>query len=443
MRSRVPAALMATILMGTAACDAAADGQQSKQTAAQINAATRFNRDPARFRANQQKLIAAMRQRSPAAAAALRQAFSTDVLAAIAPDLRRLGLSPNDVADMTAAYWVSAWEASHDIVGRATDPALLAGARRQIAGTLAKDAGRMTDGDKQDVADAMLFQTLLVDARMKAAQQGGSDARRQMSDAIHAEAANLLKTDLRQVRLSASGFSPATGASAVNAGPGGPAGPAGAHAANWQKVEGVYFKSYTTFGVGGMMISDFEPVILFRDGSYYEVEGEALEDVDLAASRAAKPRIWGRWRKQGSTFLLTDSKGRTEDYRLQQGSFFKAFPAEAAGGRLSRPYKRVSGGGDSAMGGSMAIATLSNFTFAPDGRFTTGSSMGASGANVAAYSRRAPTPGRYRIERHTIMLTGPDGRSRREFFAIGSQGTSPRLDTDMIFIGDRVFVKDD
>lgn len=438
--STIAAGTMAVLAAG--GCGAAADGQGGGQAnAAQASNATRFVRDPARFRANQQKLVSAMRVQSPEAAAALEQAFSRDLIATIAPDLRRLGISADDMADMTAAYWVAAWEASHDMVGHRTDPALVAGARRQIAATLAKDAARMRDGDKQDVADTMLFQTLLVDARMKAAAQGGPEMRRRMSDAIHSEAAALLKTDLRQVKLTRAGFSPANGAATA---PGGaPAASAGAHAANWQKVEGVYFKSYTTFGVGGMMISDFEPVILFRDGSYYEVEGEALEDVDLAASRAAKPRIWGRWRKQGDTFLLTDEKGRTNDYKLQQGSFFKAFPAEAAGGKLSRSYKRISGGGNSAIGGTMAIAAQTNFTFAPDGRFTTGSSMGAVGANVAASSRRNGGPGRYRIERHSITLTGPDGRPRREFFALGSQGTPARPDADMIFIGDRVFVEDD
>jgi len=455
MRSGTLSTIAAGMLAAMAAdgCDAAAAGQAGNRQAgggqagdAQAGTATRFVRDPARFRANQQKLIVAMRVQSPEAAAALERAFSQDLLAAVAPDLSRLRIDPSDMADMTAAYWVTAWEASHDIVGRQTDPALLAGARRQIAGTLARDAARMRDGDKQDVADTMLFQTLLVDARMKAAAQGGADARRRMSDAVHAEATALLKTDLRQMRLTPAGFSPANGASDGTSTPAkgaASAAPAGAHAANWQKVEGVYFKSYSTFGVGGLMIQDFEPVILFRDGSYYEVEGDALEDVDLAASRARTPGAWGRWRKQGATFLLTDNKGSTNDYQLQQGSFFKAFPAESTGGKLSRRYKRISGGGNSAMGGTMAIAAQSNFTFAPDGRFATGTSMGAVGATVAASSRRGGGMGRYRVERHSITLTGPDGRPRREFFAFGSQGTPARLDTDMIFIGDRVFVKDD
>lgn len=433
-RHRILATILAAALIP--ACGAAGPPP------AQAQSATRFVRDPARFRANQQKLVAALRRQSPQMADAVAQGLSGDLIATLAPELRKLGLNADDMADMTAAYWVAAWEAAHDIVGRRTDPALLAGARRQIAGTMAAGAARMTDADRQDVADMMLLQALLIDARMKGAAQGGAAARRRMSDAIAQEAGALLKTDLRAVDLSAAGFKPAGGAAATPSAAAG-TGTAPAHAENWQRVEGVYFKSYSTFGVGGMAIQDFEPVVLFRDGRYYEVEGPALEDVDLTASQARKPGAWGKWRKQGATFLLTDHKGNTHDYQLQQGSFFKAFPAEAGGGRLSRPYKRISGGGDAALGGTMAIAAQSRFAFAPDGRFTGGTSMGASGAGVAAYGRRPAAGGQYRIARHTITMTGPDGRPVREFFAFGSQGTPARFDDDMLFMGDRVFVKDD
>ncbi|TCP33626.1 DUF6683 family protein [Sphingomonas sp. BK235] len=413
--------------------------------------ATRFTRDPARFEANKRKLIAAYRRQSPALGAALEPSFKQDLLTLLAPEFRRLGIRPDDVADMTAAYWVTAWEATNNIVGRQTDPALVRGAARQIAAKLGPGVARLSDAEKQDMADMMLLQTLVADARMKAVASGGAAARQRMSDAIAAEAAELLHVDLRQVELGAAGFTPRGGAAGGAGAPAGAAAPAppaapatpGAHAANWAQVEGVYFKSFTSFGVGGVVTQDFEPIVLFRDGRYYEVEGPALEDVDLAASRARSPRAWGQWKRQGDTFLLTDERGRVSDHRLQQGSFFKAFPAEAAGGALERPYKRVSGGGNSALGGTMAIAAQTNIAFTRDGRFSNRSSAGASGANVAAYSRRPATGGRYRVARHTISFTDAGGRTRREFFALGSEGTPARFDTDLIFIGDRVFVKDD
>lgn len=415
--------------------------------------ATRFTRDPALFEAKETQIVVAMRRSSPEAAAEIERLFAQDLIALIEPELRRMGLDHRDMADMTAIYWVAAWEASNGIVGRKTDPAIAKGARDQIAGTFRANSGlaRMSDREKQDVADTMLLQAILVEARMDSAAKAGSAMRQQMSDAVHAEASQLLKTDLRQVKLTAAGFAPATQAAAPPAG----AGPVNVaaqdtpatHSGNWAQVEGVYFKSYTGFGVGGMVTSDFEPLVLFKDGTYYEIEGDALEDVDLAASRRARPVKWGRWAKSATGYTLTNHKGRSSQTKLQGGSFFKAFPAEAAGSRLAAKYSRVSGGGNSALGGEMTIAAVNDLSFAADGRYMRASSAGAigsgnmSGVATSAYSRKQPAGvGQYRISRHTITLTEPDGRTRRQFFAFGSRKTPPQPATNMIFIGDRVFV---
>lgn len=415
---------------------------------------TRFVRDPALLKAKAAQVVAALRQQSPAAAAQVETLFSQDLIAMVAPDLRRIGFDHQDMADMTAIYWIGAWEASHGIVGHQTDPAVARSVRDQIARALAGPATRMSDRDKQEVADAMFLQAVLAEARMRAAAQAGPAMRKQMSDAIHAEASGLLKTDLRAVTLTAAGFAPASGSAQAVARPAerspasgaSTAGPA-PHAGNWARVEGVYFKSYATFGVGGMVISDFEPLVFFRDGTYFEVGDEALEDVDLAARRRDQPTQWGRWTKSADGFALTDHKGRSSQAKLQGGAFFKAFPAEAGGGKLAGKYSRVSGGGNSALGGEMTIAARNDLSFEADGRYMRASSAGAAGSGAmtgvatSTYSRQpASGVGRYRIERHTITLTEPDGRTRRQFFAFGSKKTPPQLAADMIFIGDRVFV---
>ncbi|BCM86822.1 hypothetical protein [Methylobacterium indicum] len=119
--------------------------------------------------------------------------------------------------------------------------------------------------------------------------------------------------------------SPAARTAAGGALPEAPAEPR--HAANWAEVEGVYFRSTTGVGVGGMVVIEFEPLILFRDGSSYEIDDAALEDVDLAAERAATPRRFGRWTRSGDSYVLTGTGGKPQDYKLQDGSFFKAYPA--------------------------------------------------------------------------------------------------------------------
>ncbi|RDE06422.1 hypothetical protein DVW87_01490 [Sphingomonas aracearum] len=196
-----------------------------------------------------------------------------------------------------------------------------------------------------------------------------------------------------------------------------------------------------------MLTMTYIPVILFKDGSFYEIGDPALEDIDLAAVRAARPADWGRWRQEGAQFVLTDHKGRPDSFKLQDGEFFKAFPADGTAS-LSGEYRSISGGGNSAMGGEVMIASESRYHFQPGGTYTTGRSTGAmnsgamSGAGSTVASRRNGA-GRFSAERYTITLERPDGRSERRFFAFGSQKSPPLIDKDMLFLGDTVYSLDD
>lgn len=221
------------------------------------------------------------------------------------------------------------------------------------------------------------------------------------------------------------------------------------HSGNWDGVEGIYFRSLPGIGVGGMMVFNFRPMALFRDGRSFELDDAPLEDVDLAASQRAQPAHWGRWTGGGSSFVLTDERGRPHGYELQQGQFFRAFAA-GPGDTLSGSYKSVGGGGNSAMGGEMSILFSNRITFSRDGGFTRGGSMAAigsgsqSGVGIAASrSRNMPAPGRYTLDRHTLVLRLPDGRQERRFFAFASGHTPPVVSRDMIFIGGTAFVSDD
>lgn len=227
------------------------------------------------------------------------------------------------------------------------------------------------------------------------------------------------------------------------------AGIAPSHPENWTIVEGVYFWGTTGIGVGGMVVIAFKPIVLFTDGRYYEIDDAPLEDLDLAAEQRRRPRNWGRWTGNGGAYVLTDDKGRPNTYRLQDGRFFKAFPAEP-GTVLDKRYSRFSGGGNSALGGEMTVAVSTRMTFARDGRFTTGDSVGAVGSGAQSgvglsygARRQMPAPGRYAVDRHTLVLTYPDGRTERRFFAFASSRTPPRISRDMLFIGDSGYTSDD
>lgn len=214
---------------------------------------------------------------------------------------------------------------------------------------------------------------------------------------------------------------------------------------NWARVDGVYFRLIGTFGVGGMAGMDFEPIILFKDGSYVEIRDQALEDMDIGADRQARPKSWGRWSKQGDAFVLTGASGKANNYELQQGQFFKAFPASAA--KLLPAYKRLSGGGNSALGGEVTIAIKSKIAFAPDGRFVEGSDVGATSSGslsgwATAVSASNGKNGTYAVNDHTLTLTYADGTVKREFFAFASKKTPPQPDPEMIFVGDSVYTDD-
>lgn len=215
-----------------------------------------------------------------------------------------------------------------------------------------------------------------------------------------------------------------------------PAPPAAPRRGNWTGVESVYFESGGGFGVGGMVVVSFSPVILFKDGRYFEVGDTALEDVDLAASRASEPVRWGQWRRVGTAFLLTNNKGQSRTLEPQRGRLFKAYPASAA--PLRGAYRAVGGGGSSAMGGNVTIATSTVLNFSGDGRFTTDLSSGAFGGGYAVGADRHGG-GRYAVQNHTLTLTHADGRVERFFFAYGSKGAAAQLDPSMIFVGERPF----
>lgn len=181
-----------------------------QQPPQQRSGGTRFVRDPAQLRRAQQQVLAAIRQRSPQVANELTPLFSQDLLAVIGPELKRLGLRDDDMADMTAVYWITAWEGANGIVGSETDPKVAKAARDQLAGVLAADpaVATMTDRDKQFVADTMFLQGVFNELRMEAAATTGPKLKQQTSDAIYAEAKQALKTDLRQMTLGVAGFTP-------------------------------------------------------------------------------------------------------------------------------------------------------------------------------------------------------------------------------------------
>lgn len=369
------------------------------------------------------------------------------------------GLDPADAGDVLTAFVVLQWMVANDATMEPSPPALRA-IRRRFVLPMAARPPLSQPANRAAFAEQIKLRSVLHHAGWKAARQLGVMPRflatlsNEFIPAAKLQALALTEDGLvpkvrragpAGTRLSRDPQAPsppkastdvATPADPRTATPPSPAAMADAsspsrHAANWDAVEGVYFRSTTGIGVGGMVTIDFEPLIFLQDGTFYEIGDTALEDVDLATERAAKPRRFGRWTRKGQEFVLTDWRGNANDYKLGDGSFFRAFPAEA-GERVTRSYRRLSGGGNSAMGGDVAVAVESRYDFKADGRYGRGGSVGAinsgasTGVGTALGRRRAPEGGQYRLDRHTLTLTGADGHSRRLFFAFSAQKDPPR-----------------
>jgi hypothetical protein len=208
-----------------------------------------------------------------------------------------------------------------------------------------------------------------------------------------------------------------------------------AYPENWSRVSSVMFRAIMTGGVGGSLVREFEPMILFQDGTYFEIDNRALEDVDLAAEKTARPVHWGTWRAQGTAYVFADGKGRPQDYRLGDGNLFVSFPAEA-GGPLSMSYRNVTGGGNAALGSDIGSMIETGLTFSADGQFTSAQDVGRSGRSHPGGAGLGAA-GTYKAQHHTIELHSSGGGSERRFFAYGSKNDPLVLSRDFIFIGDQ------
>lgn len=177
------------------------------------------------------------------------------------------------------------------------------------------------------------------------------------------------------------------------------------------QVFGIYSKMLMRGGVGGSFYQVHVPMIVLKDGTYYEDFDVPLADFDVAAARAARPSAWGKWRKQGSTIQIQNSKGVWE-----KGDFYGPLPAAKPGEKLTGLYSTISGGGDTAFGGTTVIVSTSDLTFLPDGRFKAGRFGGGMTPNVTATSK-SETDGTYTLDGYTLTLKFRDGHGERKAFA--------------------------
>ncbi|MFD2585574.1 hypothetical protein ACFSQJ_01455 [Croceitalea marina] len=198
----------------------------------------------------------------------------------------------------------------------------------------------------------------------------------------------------------------------------------------YQKVEGWYFRA-----TGGYPAAiTFEPIVLFKDGSYYEIADEPLTDLNFSQSKQDQKDLWGTYQRSGDIFTLTDNEGKSNEYDLDSGNWFRAFAFDSSV-RLKGTYEKISGGD---FGNGVYALFNSQLTFLDSEHFTHTENGGitAYGSNVWKNDKNS---GKYRIEGNLIQFDYNDGRKARLSFAIGAEGDNI-MDTDMLFIGGKAYV---
>lgn len=350
------------------------------------------------------------------------------------------GLRANDAADVLTAYLVLGYMISNNVLDdKDVPPSMIRAVRSQLGPALAQNA-RLTAPDvAAQLGEDLKLQFVMVQAGLRTAI--GQRTLTAYQQGIAALFKTQCELDWSQFRLTEQGLvgrqQPAgssSGQTASNSRPptnsprpaASASAPVPAARPSSPAVENWFFRA--TYGYP--LSVRFEPVVLFKNGEYYEVGEGPLEAMNQAQDKQQRPRAWGRWRKNGNTYLLTNSEGRVNDYKLGTGSWFPAY-AYPSGIRLKKGYHSTSGGDNGAGTVSLAIAELH---FIDATHFTEGLDAGIQAPNGVA-GKRSGASGTYRIYDHTLELTYTNGKVVRQSFAIGASGNPPRPSNTILFIG--------
>jgi hypothetical protein len=184
------------------------------------------------------------------------------------------------------------------------------------------------------------------------------------------------------------------------------------------EIKGVVINAESGTGVGGMVIIEYRPYLLLQDGSAYRYPVVAPYDLDVAASKTAEPNKWGTWKLEGKTLVVTlPRKGVMKTERWDDNWFWAKTPIPNE--KLKGAYETISGGGNTALGGTTMIFSSSNITFNDKGQFTMKKSAGGSNADfdvsTSAYSN-SNAAGTYKLNGYSIEMRYNNGQVVRKLF---------------------------
>jgi hypothetical protein len=179
----------------------------------------RYSPSDARRQANYARFVEQSGRSDPDGAKSLAATLGTDPIAQMGPGLAKYGLTIGDVADAYTVYWVEAWQAVHGTSPHDSREAAQAIKRQAAAALLATpEFAGATDAQKQELADSLLVQAVLIGAAKH--QAGGDKIKlRQIADSVR-QGAKGMGLDLDAMTLTEQGFVPAKKTGAADPAPG-------------------------------------------------------------------------------------------------------------------------------------------------------------------------------------------------------------------------------
>lgn len=187
-------------------------------------------------------------------------------------------------------------------------------------------------------------------------------------------------------------------------------------------VEAVVLDLYYTYGVGGMILPDYRPIVLFKDGIACKCLDEPVADADPSAKMKTDPDAVTRWTRNGKNYVMS-WPGDKEPKEV--AADFERPLVYGKDARLEGYWTRISGGGNTALGGDTMVSATNSFQFYKDGTFENSATASASVPGVFTGSSRGKS-GKYRIDGDALTLSFANGDVRRTSL-YHSDGTDPVL----------------
>lgn len=200
------------------------------------------------------------------------------------------------------------------------------------------------------------------------------------------------------------------------------------------QIDSFAFNARPKMGVGGFIMLDIYPVVLFKNGDLLDnIEGLNYNG-NMADYKKSKPDDWSSWRKSLGKLQIKGEKG-WENLEFQDT--YKQLPNDF---RLNGLFYSASGTGNVAFGGNQSVTVWDEYLFSNDGRVVKGGGSGSSAASgdisVVSKSVADNQRGKYHIDGLILMLNFDDGSSESHILV-----TDPKDPKSVIWLDGASYVR--